>query len=143
MDRDTPGAAGPKRMALLVAGFGALVLAVVGAIVPVMPASPFILLAAYCFARSSRRCHSWLTKNRIFGRHVSHLVEGRPLSWPLKVALLASCWLTAVVSAVFLAPNLAVRLSSLSIAAAMSAYVLLRGRRQARPTTTRRRSSAR
>ena len=142
MDQRIPPATGTKRIALLGAGLLALGLAVVGAILPVMPATPFILLAAYCFARSSTRWHGWLTTNRLFGRYVAQAVQGRPLSWRVKAVLVASCWSTAVVSAMFLAPNLAVRLTSLSMAAAMTAFVLLRGRRQPKVPVPARRSSS-
>jgi uncharacterized protein len=143
-----PTTTGVTRVLVLAAGIAALGLAVIGAILPVMPATPFILLAAYCFARSSRRWHRWLTENRLFGRHVTHMVQGRALSRPVKIALIASCWVTAALSATLLAPNLAVRLSSLGIAAGMSAYVLLRERRRPKatlagaPGSTVRRSSS-
>jgi uncharacterized membrane protein YbaN (DUF454 family) len=116
-------------------------LAVIGAILPMMPATPFILLAAYCFARSSIRWHAWLTTNRLFGRYVAQAEQGRALSWRIKLALVGSCWGTAVVSAVFLAPNLAVRLAGLSMAAGMTAYMLLQGRRHPKPAVAAGRSS--
>ncbi len=121
---------GAKRTLLLVGGSLALLLAVIGAILPVMPTTPFLLLSAYCFARSSERCHTWLTTNRLFGKYVTHMAEGRRLSLPIKSALIASSWVTAVISALLLAPNLTVRIISLSMAAAMSTYILLQGRRR-------------
>jgi uncharacterized membrane protein YbaN (DUF454 family) len=142
VDQRIPVATGTKRIALLGAGFLALGLAVVGAILPVMPTTPFILLAAYCFARSSTRWHNWLTTNRLFGRYVAQAAQGRPLSWQIKAVLVASCWSTAIVSAMFLAPNLPVRLTSLSMAACMTAFVLLRGRRQPKPVAVAGRSSS-
>lgn len=138
-----PTATGTRRIGLLLGGFASLALAVAGAILPVMPTTPFILLAVYCFARSSPRWHAWLTTNRLFGRYVAQVAQGRPLSWQIKAVLVASCWVTAVLSVVFLAPNLPVKLSSLSVAAGMTAYVLLRGRRQASPAGIQRRSSSR
>jgi uncharacterized protein len=142
LDNGISQATGPRRVALLAGGFTALVLAVVGAILPVMPATPFLLLAAYCFARSSTRWHGWLVSNRLFGRYVARVVQGHPLSWPVKAALVASCWLTAALSAMFLAPNLPARLVGLSIAAGMTVYVLLRGRRRVAPVRARARSSS-
>lgn len=140
MDRMGPTATGSRRIGLLLGGFGALVLAVVGAILPIMPTTPFILLALYCFARSSTRWYVWLTTNRLFGRYAAHAAQGSPLSWQTKTALVASCWVTAAPTALLLAPNLAVRISSLSIAALMTGFVLLRGRRRAQPLPSRSRS---
>ena len=113
-----------------------------GVILPIMPTTPFVLLAAYCFARSSARWHGWMTTNRLFGRYVAQAAEGHPMSWQLKLVLVASCWSTAAVSALFLAPNLPVALVSLSAAAGMTAYLLLRGRRRPKPEVVGRRSSS-
>ncbi len=128
---------GAKRTLLLVGGSFAFLLAIIGAILPMMPTTPFLLLSAYCYARSSARCHRWLTTNRFFGRYVTQMAQGRSLSPPLKAALIASSWFTAAVSAVWLAPNLTVRIISLSMAAAMSAYVVLQGRRRVLPERAR------
>jgi hypothetical protein len=124
---------GAKRSFLLIAGSAALVLAVIGAILPVMPTTPFLLLSAYCYARSSKRCYAWLTTNRLFGKYVTYVAQGRRLSLPIKAALIASCWVTASISALLLAPNLTVKIFSLTIAGAMSAYIVLQGRRRAQP----------
>jgi uncharacterized membrane protein YbaN (DUF454 family) len=42
-------------------------LGVIGAVVPLLPTTPFLLLAAACWARSSRRFHDWLLRHRVFG----------------------------------------------------------------------------
>ena len=125
-----PPAYGATRILLLVAGSLALVLAVLAAILPIMPMTPFILLAVYCYARSSERCHTWLTTNKLFGRYVGILTEGRRLSKRMKAMLVASSGAMALISAVFIAPNLTARVLTLCVAAGMSTYIILQGRRR-------------
>jgi uncharacterized membrane protein YbaN (DUF454 family) len=50
-----------------IAGMGLVGLAAIGILLPLLPTTPFLLLAAACFARSSDRWHRWLLEHRIFG----------------------------------------------------------------------------
>jgi uncharacterized membrane protein YbaN (DUF454 family) len=59
--------AGALRFAYLVAGFGLLGLGIIGAFLPLMPTTIFVILAAGCFARSSKRIETWLLANKRFG----------------------------------------------------------------------------
>ncbi len=58
------------RWIFLILGWLFFVLGIIGALLPVMPTAPFILLAAGCWARSSRRFHFWLINHRFFGKFV-------------------------------------------------------------------------
>jgi uncharacterized membrane protein YbaN (DUF454 family) len=66
---DTRGSG--RRLALRVVGFVATVLALFGALAPFVPTTPFVLLAAACFSRSSPRMHEWLLTNRAFGPYLA------------------------------------------------------------------------
>ncbi|MBT6204201.1 MAG: YbaN family protein [Rhodospirillaceae bacterium] len=57
----------PARAAWLTIGFAALVLAILGVALPLLPTTPFLLVAAFAFARSSDRWHRWLREHRVFG----------------------------------------------------------------------------
>ncbi|HET9426998.1 MAG TPA: YbaN family protein [Allosphingosinicella sp.] len=59
------------RIGYLIVGMLALLLAGVGAFVPLLPTVPFVILAAFCFARSSPRLEAWLLTHRTFGPHLA------------------------------------------------------------------------
>lgn len=58
------------RWTFLIMGWIFFGLGIIGAVLPVMPTAPFILLSAGCWARSSRRFHFWLINHRFFGKFV-------------------------------------------------------------------------
>ena len=74
-----------QRMAYAGAGLIALGLGLLGVVLPGLPTTPFILLAAACFARSSQRMHDWLLTNRVTGPMlrdwVRHRILPRRVRW--------------------------------------------------------------
>lgn len=61
------GVAAPVRLLWCLLGLTALALGIAGTVLPLLPTTPFILLAAFAFAQSSPRLHHWLTTHRRFG----------------------------------------------------------------------------
>lgn len=59
-----------RRIAFLLAGLASVLLGAVGAFVPLLPTVPFLILAAFCFARSSPRLEAWLVEHHRFGPHI-------------------------------------------------------------------------
>jgi uncharacterized membrane protein YbaN (DUF454 family) len=93
------------RAVWLAAGFLALGLGIVGVVLPVLPTTPFILLAAACFARSSRRFHDWLLHHRHFGPLVREWREHRSIPYRTKLVAIAMMAATLTVSIVFFVPD--------------------------------------
>ncbi|WP_273756378.1 YbaN family protein [Bartonella sp. MM73XJBT] len=80
----------PLRICYYVAGWAMIILAVIGIILPIMPTVPFLLIASWCFARSSPRFHRWLNNHRIFGPPIKQWEEKRAISTFVKVLALMS-----------------------------------------------------
>ena len=86
-------------------GFLFVGLAAVGAVLPVLPTTPFLLVAAACFARSSTRFYDWLLANRVFGPLIRDWRETRSIAKPVKVAAIVMIGLVGGSSVVFFVAN--------------------------------------
>ena len=91
------------RLVWLTLGLAFLAVGLVGVVLPVLPTTPFLLLAAGCFANSSPRLHGWLLGHPVFGPPIRNWEENRAISRPAK--RLAVCSM-AVVFAVSLVAGL-------------------------------------
>ena len=78
------------RIWFLVLGAVSLILAIVGIVLPGLPTTPFLLLAAYGFSRSSNRIHDWLITHNVFGPLITNWEERGAISQRAKILALAS-----------------------------------------------------
>ena len=114
-----------KKGLLIFAGTLSIVLAVIGALLPVMPTVPFLLLAAACYARSSQRFYNKLLDNRLVGKHIRNHREGRGISVRHKVIALLMLWSTIGFSAVVVVQLTWVRVILLIIAVSVTVHLLM------------------
>ncbi len=87
------------RWVLIIAGTFFTGLGIVGIFLPLLPTTPFLLLAAACYARSSKRFYDWLLNNKRFGRYIKNYREGKGISLKVKVVTICLLWLTIAISA--------------------------------------------
>ncbi len=114
----------PVRILLLIAGFIFTGLAFVGIVLPLIPTTPFLLLAAASFLRSSNRFHHWLTHHRIFGPYLYNYRHHRAMSLRSKILAISLLWLTIGWSAIIVASALWLQVLLLIIALGVSAHLL-------------------
>lgn len=82
-----------------VLGTVALVLAVLGIFLPLLPTTPFLLLASACYLRGSPRLHRWLLSHRILGPYIRDFESGRGIPLRTKLLALALMWPSLALSA--------------------------------------------
>ena len=77
-----------KKILYIGLGCIGLGLGAVGAVVPLLPAFPFLLLAAFCFARSSQRLHNWFINTKLYKNNLETYVKGEGMTWKNKIRIM-------------------------------------------------------
>jgi uncharacterized protein len=114
-----------KRRVFVIAGTIALVLGVAGIILPVLPTTPFLLLAAICYMRGSQRLYKALLRNRFVGSYVSNYLEGRGMSLKMKIWTLSLLWITILCTAILASESLIVRIILAIVLIGVTIHILM------------------
>ena len=77
------------RIMFIIFGFIFTGLGLVGVVLPILPTTPFLLLASFSFAKGSARFHLWFTKTKLYKNHLDDFVRSRAMTRRSKIALLA------------------------------------------------------
>ncbi len=112
-----------KKSLYNIAGTVALLLGIVGIFLPLLPTTPFLLLASACYMRGSGRMHRWLTTQRHLGPYLRNYEQGRGIPLRAKIAAMAMMWTSLSVSIIFV-PLMWVRLLLAAIGIGVSIYLL-------------------
>lgn len=89
-----------KKICYIALGCLGLGLGAVGAVLPLLPAFPFLLLAAFCFAKSSQRLHNWFVGTKLYKDNLEDFVAGRGMTRKTKVRIMIT--VTALMSIGFI-----------------------------------------
>jgi hypothetical protein len=90
-----------------------------------LPTTPFLLLAAFCFARSSERLHQWLINHRLFGSYIRNYQEYRAITKQVKIVTLILLWGTIGYAIVAVLNLWYLRILLLLVAVGVTVHVLL------------------
>ena len=106
--------------------FGAifLILGVIGVIIPILPTTPFLLLSAACFYKSSKRMHNWMFNNRWFGDYIRNYSEGKGISLKAKLFTLSLLWILILYSILMVIDNLFIQIILLIIAIGVTIHLI-------------------
>lgn len=113
------------RYLLIVVGWGSVVGGILGIFLPLVPSIPFLLLALFCFSRSSERFHTWLVEHKHLGPMVKDYLLHGGIPRRVKTVAIGMIWISFPASTFLLVDTLWVQVVLLSIAAAVTVYLLL------------------
>ena len=116
-----------KKFVLISVGLICLTLGIIGYVMPGLPGTIFLIIAATLFVRSSDRLYSFVVNNRMFGHQVSEFLETGAMRLKAKFISLGSMWIFSIIS-IFLTPySLIFKVSILLLAIAGTIYIVSRG----------------
>ncbi len=75
-----------------------MILGTIGVFLPLLPTTPFLLLSAACFIRSSEKLYNWLINHKLFGKYIENYIKYRAVSIKLKACTIALLWATVSIS---------------------------------------------
>lgn len=104
-------------------------LGVVGIVLPVLPTTPFLLLALWFFGRSSERLRHWILNNRVFGGYIRAYRSGRGMPVKMQIWTLVFLWITIGFST-WATGLIWLKISLLVIATAVTVHIIMLGRRR-------------
>lgn len=79
-----------KKILYMIVGMISLGLGAAGAVLPLLPAFPFLLLAAFCFARSSKKLHDWFIATRLYKNNLESYVQGKGMTRKTKIRIMVT-----------------------------------------------------
>ncbi|RFC67661.1 MULTISPECIES: YbaN family protein [Mesorhizobium] len=113
------------RIVWLISGLASLALGGLGVVLPLLPTTPFVLLAAFCFARSSPALHIWLLRNPTFGKAIRDWRTNRAISRGGKTTSTLAMVLSLAVSLALAVDPVIIIVQALALSGAAT-YILTR-----------------
>lgn len=112
------------RFLMIAGGLISVGLGIIGIVLPILPTTPFFLLAAYLFVRSSQRLYRWLITHRVFGNYIRNYIQHKAISRGVKAFTLILLWGTIALSIYLMSHRVWVQILLLVVAIGVSVHVL-------------------
>lgn len=108
----------------IIAGTISLGLGIIGIPLPVLPTTPFLLLAAACYVRGSERMYNWLMRNKWFGKYIRDYREKGGIPLKIKVGAISFLWIAIGITTYFFIQIIWIRIILIAIAASVTYHIL-------------------
>jgi uncharacterized membrane protein YbaN (DUF454 family) len=99
-------------------------LRILGIFIPILPTTPFLLLAAACYARSSKKFYDWLINNKLIGTYIKNYREGKGFPLKVKVFTISLLWITILFSVFFILHISWIKIILIIIAIGVTIHIL-------------------
>ncbi len=90
-----------KKILLISLGCFSIILGLIGIFVPILPTTPFLLFAAWCFARSSEKYYNKLMNNKVLGGYIKNYKDKKAMPLRVKITTISLLWISILYSAIF------------------------------------------
>lgn len=114
-----------RKAVLIFTGTVCVALGVLGMFLPLLPTTVFLLMAAYCYSRSSERFHTWLLNNRWCGSYIRNYKSGKGISMRQKISTIAMLWASIGFSIWIIGGGFWVSLLLLAIAIGVTLHLVM------------------
>lgn len=112
-----------KKALYILLGSFTLVLAVVGIFLPILPTTPFLLVSAFFYLRSSKRLYDWLIRHKVFGKYIHDYVTYKAIPIKTKVSAIIILWLSMTIS-IIIVPHFYLKIMLTLLASMVTIYLL-------------------
>lgn len=112
-----------KKYLLIFLGSVALTLGMIGIVLPILPTTPFLLLASFCYLRSSKQLYQWLINHKLLGPVIKNYMVHKAVTKRAKTCALIFLWISLIVSSVLIF-NIYLSLLLASIGIGVSIHLL-------------------
>lgn len=113
-----------KKYVYITIGSLSLILGIAGVFIPVLPTTPFLLLASFFYLRSSERMYNWLMNHKIFGAYIYSYLTYKGIPMKTKVGTMVFLWSTLIISIILVA-SLHIRIFLLAVGVAVTVHLLM------------------
>ncbi|MCT1901458.1 YbaN family protein [Oceanobacillus sojae] len=113
-----------KKALLISCGSLSLGLGIIGIILPLLPTTPFLLLSAACYAKSSEKLYNWLLENKYFGSYIKNYRAGKGIPLKVKITAVSVLWLSLSFTIYFVIPLVAVKILLAMIGSYFTWFIL-------------------
>ena len=113
------------RLIFLSLGFTFLGIGAVGIVVPLLPTTPFVLVSAFCFGKSSERFERFISKNRYFGSYIENYKTKKGIPFDVKLKSIGFLWAMLIISVLIFSKSIYILLILAVVGMAVTAHIAL------------------